>query len=48
MSRETKLKIAAVATALVTSLGTVAVSATAGVVDAGGKDSKNTGGGWCC
>lgn len=47
MSRDTKLKIAALATALVTSLGTVAVSATAGVVDAGGKDSKRDGS-WCC
>ncbi len=48
MSRQTKLKFAAVLTALVTSLGTVAVGATAGTIDAGKSAQKNTGGGWCC
>ena len=49
MSRQTKLKFATALTALVTSLGTVAVTATAGTMDAGkGDTSKNTGGGWCC
>jgi len=47
MSRQTKLKFAAVLTAVVTSLGTVAVGATAGTIDAGPSTVK-TGGGWCC
>lgn len=47
MSRQAKIKFAAVLTAVITSLGTVAVGATAGVVDAG-KTSKNTNGSWCC
>jgi len=46
MSRQTKLKFAAVLTALVTSLGTVTVGATAGTIDAGKSDAKN--GNWCC
>ena len=46
MSRQSKLKVAALLTAVVTSLGTVAVSATAGTVDAGKSDQKN--GNWCC
>lgn len=48
MSRQAKVKFAAVLTAVITSLGTVAVGATAGVVDAGKGSSKNVGGGWCC
>lgn len=46
MSRQTKLKFAAVLTALVTSLGTVAVGATAGTIDAGKTSKAN--GNWCC
>lgn len=47
MSRQTRLKFAAVVTTLVAALGTVGVGATSASIDAG-KPSKTTGGGWCC
>lgn len=47
MSRQAKLKFAAVLTAVVTSLGTVAVGATAGTIDAG-KSNQKTNNSWCC
>ena len=47
MSRQTKLKFAAVVTTLVAALGTVGVGATTASIDAG-KSDKMTGGGWCC
>ncbi len=46
MSRQTKLKFAAVVTTLVAALGTVGVGATSASIDAGKPDSKN--GSWCC
>lgn len=47
MSRQTKLKFAAIATTLVAALGPVGVGAASASIDAG-KNSKVTGGGWCC
>ena len=46
MSRQTKLKFAAVVTTLVAALGTVGVGATSASIDAG-KSGKTTGS-WCC
>jgi hypothetical protein len=47
MTRNAKLKIAALATAVLTTFGSVAATTGAVAVDAG-KNDKNTGGGWCC
>lgn len=47
MSRQTKLKFAAIVTTLVAALGTVGVGATTASIDAG-KSDKNTNGSWCC
>jgi len=46
MSRNAKLKVAALATAVLTTLGSVAATASTVSVDAG-KTSK-IGSGWCC
>ncbi len=46
MSRQTKLKFAAVVTTLVAALGTVGVGATTASIDAGKSDKTN--GSWCC
>jgi hypothetical protein len=42
-----KLKIAALATAVLTTLGSVALTTGSMAVDAG-KSDKGTNGGWCC
>lgn len=47
MSRNAKIKLAALATAVLTTFGSVAATAGAVSVDAG-KTDKNTGGSWCC
>jgi hypothetical protein len=47
MSRNAKLKIAALATAVLTTIGTASVTAASVGVDAG-KSDKNVGGSWCC
>lgn len=47
MSRNAKLKIAALATAVLTTIGTASVTAASVTVDAG-KSGKNIGGSWCC
>ena len=47
MTRNAKLKIAALATAVLTTFGSVAATTGAVAVDAG-KNDKNTGGSWCC
>lgn len=49
MSRQTKLKFAALVTAVVTTMGTAGVSAAIAAPDAANKPSYvKTGGGWCC
>ena len=46
MSRQTKLKFAAIATTLVAALGTVGVGATTASIDAGKASKGNHS--WCC
>ncbi len=46
MSRNAKVKLAALATAVLTTMGTASVTAASVTVDAG-KQSKNNGS-WCC
>ncbi len=46
MSRQTKLKFAAIVTTLVAALGTVGVGATTASIDAG--KSGKTNNSWCC
>jgi hypothetical protein len=46
MAQRTKLIIAALATALLASVG--AAGATTGALDAGHNVSNSTGGAWCC
>ena len=49
MSRQTKLKFAALVTAVVTTMGTAGVSAAIAAPDAAKQPSYvKTGGGWCC
>ncbi|MGZ5400590.1 MAG: hypothetical protein ACXWDM_11310 [Nocardioides sp.] len=50
MSRQTKLKFAALVTAVVTSMGTVGISAAIAAPEAGNTkpSTVKTGGGWCC
>ncbi|GAA1478947.1 hypothetical protein GCM10009623_33930 [Nocardioides aestuarii] len=47
MSRNAKIKLAALATAALTTFGSVAATAATVSVDAG-KNDKNVGGSWCC
>ncbi len=47
MSRNVKIKVAAVVTAVVTTLGTAGLAGAVGSVDAG-KDRTAKNGSWCC
>lgn len=48
MSRNAKLKLAALATAVLTTIGSASVTAASVTVDAGKPSGKNVGGSWCC